>query len=191
MAKSSKMKPPVALPEVSYLRQLLHYEPHTGKLFWRWRSLCQFADVRNFHRWNKRYAGEEAFTATHKNGAKHGAIDWQPYVAHRVIWKLMTGQEPGVMVDHEDRNRSNNCWNNLRNVECFQNSINRSKHKNNTSGYPGVYFSKRQNRWKAQIALRNSRVHLGTFKKKSDAISARLVAEKKYHGEFSPRARVA
>jgi hypothetical protein len=185
------MKLPVPLPDAVYLRQCLRYEPETGRLFWRWRPLCQFADVRNFHRWNKRYSGEEAFTSVHKNGGKHGSIDWQPFVAHRVIWKLVTGKEPGIMVDHVDRDRSNNRWDNLRNVERFQNAINQGQHKNNRSGHPGVFFSKREKRWKAQIALKTKRVHLGTFKKKSDAVAARLAAEKKYHGEFSPRARAA
>lgn len=182
------MKQPTPLPDVKYLRACLDYNKRTGKLFWRFRPRLHFADTRNFNRWNRRYAFQEAFTATHKNGGKHGAIDWQPFVAHRVIWKWVTGIEPGIMVDHRDRVRTNNKWNNLRNVTRSQNMQNRKRHSNNRSGHPGVYFNRGERRWKAAIKAQGVVVFLGTYKAKRDAVRVRLAAEKKYHGQYSPRA---
>lgn len=42
----------------------------------------------------------------------HAGYSWR---LHRIIWYLMTGEDPGTAsIDHIDRNRSNNCWSNLR-----------------------------------------------------------------------------
>ena len=44
-----------------------------------------------------------------------GKFRGSTYFHHRVIWFLMTGEDPGEQtVDHKDRDRSNNRWENLR-----------------------------------------------------------------------------
>lgn len=50
-------------------------------------------------------------------------------------------------------------------------------HVNNTSGYTGVYFNKRDNKWYAQIIIDSKHISLGTFQRKEDAIQARKAAE--------------
>ena len=81
-------------PEV--VRRLLRYCPEAGKLFWRERTEDLFSDGRHSAahicaRWNKRYAGQEAFTAL-DNGYRKGAIFNNPHRAHRVIWAIQTGE---------------------------------------------------------------------------------------------------
>ncbi len=91
----------------------------------------------------------------------------------------------GKYYDHIDRNSLNNRKYNLRPSTISENNQNRSKMSNNTSGVTGVYWNKKANKWCAYIMYDNKRLHLGSFLEKDDAIKARLIAEKKYHGEFA------
>ena len=62
------------LPSQEVLRQLLRYEPETGKLFWRERTPDMFsADGRDpewkARNWNSKLAGREAFNPPVTAGA--------------------------------------------------------------------------------------------------------------------------
>lgn len=67
------------------LRQLLRYEPETGKLFWRLRSREYFSTENRFLSWNALYAGKEALTADTGAGYRHGAVLCHLFKAHRVV----------------------------------------------------------------------------------------------------------
>jgi len=51
---------------------------------------------------------------------------------------------------------------------------------NNTSGVTGVYWNKRDRKWQAMIKVNNKQIHLGYFEGKTEAITARKIAEIKY-----------
>lgn len=89
--------------------------------------------------------------------------------------------------DHKDRNTLNNRKCNLRKATVIENNRNKSISKNNTSGIIGVSFNKESGMWHAQIGINKSKIHLGLFADKTDAIVARLKAEQKYFGEFAPQ----
>ena len=92
----------------------------------------------------------------------------------------------GYVIDHADRNRSNNRKYNLRQATVSQNSMNRTSRKNN-SGIAGVRLDKRRNKWRAVIKLNQKSIRLGDYADKDDAIKARLLAEAKYFGDFAPQ----
>jgi len=96
---------------------------------------------------------------------------------------LITGKN----CDHKNRNPLDNRKINLRACTITENNRNRSKGKNNTSGVIGVNWNKNENKWVARIKTTEKRVLLGYFNNKDDAIIARLKAEQKYFGEFSPQ----
>jgi len=54
----------------------------------------------------------------------------------------------------------------------------------NTSGYNGVYWSKRSQKWIAQIGFKGKTYHLGSFSRIEDAVEARKKAENRIYGEF-------
>ena len=89
--------------------------------------------------------------------------------------------------DHHNRNKLDNRKENL--VQCTnqENTRNISVGKNNTSGFIGVNFNKRSNKWHARIVVNSKEHHLGFFANKEDAIRTRLCAEKEYFGEFAPQ----
>ena len=92
----------------------------------------------------------------------------------------------GCIIDHADRNKSNNRKHNLRQATASQNVMNSTLRKNN-SGITGVKLDKRYNKWCAFITLNKKYIWLGGYADKDDAIKARLLAEAKYFGDFAPQ----
>lgn len=56
----------------------------------------------------------------------------------------------------------------------------RKPNKNNTSGYKGVYWNKKEQKWIAKIGFKNKTITLGRFDDIKDAIEARKRGEEKY-----------
>ena len=91
-------------------------------------------------------------------------------------------------IDHEDRDTFNNRKSNLRKCSQANNTRNSSKRSTNTSGFIGVGFDKRRNKWIAEINYNNQHIFCGYYSNKEDAVIARLNAELKYFGpEFAPQ----
>jgi len=162
------------LPSKEVLDQVLKYDPDTGKLFWRVRPVTMFTQGKSADRprsamhacnqWNSRWAGKLASTLK-PDGYCYIHFNYRTELAHRIAYKIMTGVDP-VEIDHIDRNRSNNKWSNLREGSRSSNLRNLALRPSNTSGYHGVSFSKRQQKWIASIWL-------GSFDSKEEAIETR------------------
>lgn len=164
------------LPTQAKLQELLDYDPHTGELTWKTRDESLFKSKGFADHWNKRYAGKPAFTAIDAKGYNVGAIHDVYLRAHRLIYKLMTDQDPD-QVDHIDGNRTNNAWANLRDVSGAQNQKNMKRDSRNASGISGVFWDEVRQKWVAYISSNGKRHHLGRFTEKDDAIAARKKAE--------------
>lgn len=172
-----------SLPSQQYIIECLSYDPDTGMLFWRERPVCHFVGRRRSAAHiaaniNSTRAGQPAFTAM-ANGYYTGAIDGRNYRAHRVIWKLVTGEEPDN-IDHIDGDRANNRWINLRSVDRHENCKNACLRSDNTSGVIGVHWSTSRKKWVAQIKAHDKLVNLGRFDSRDDAVRARKAAEITY-----------
>lgn len=48
-------------------------------------------------------------------------IGSKTYLAHRIIWKMKTGEDPVEIIDHHDCDSVNNRWVNLRQAEQKEN----------------------------------------------------------------------
>lgn len=163
------------LPTQEYLKECLTYDSETGKLFWKIRPLNHFKNERACNTWNTRFANQEAFKFLRIDGYLSGRIAGEKWLAHRIIFRMIDGEDV-KNVDHENGDRSDNRFSNLRSVTKSENSRNAGKKSNNKSGVTGVYWCKRNNRWAASIH-HNGTKHLGYFKNLSDAAMARKAAE--------------
>ena len=129
-----------------------------------------------------------------KAGDKVGFVNDKGYVAvnidkecialHRIIWMIQYGQMP-TLIDHIDGNRQNNRIENLRLADRCGNAQNKRMHRNNTSGVKGVYWHKKANKWKAQIACKNKHYNLGLYDALSEADEVVSLAREMLHGTFA------
>ena len=129
-----------------------------------------------------------------KNGNKTGSIsstgykvtfiNKKSYKNHRLIFLFHKGYLPKIL-DHIDGNPLNNHIENLREATHQQNCQNRSKQKNNNSGYKNIAWIKSEKRWKVKINSNNKSYYLGMYKDLELAILVAEMAREKYHKEFA------
>jgi len=144
--------------------ELLAYDPATGELYWK-------VD----RAWNAR-EGEIAGSVSKNLGYVFIYIDRENYLAHRVIWLMVTGDWP-EQIDHVNHVRADNSWINLRETTQEENTKNQKRRLTNISGCTGVYFDKSRGKWSARISDNKSQIFLGRFNTLEDAIAARKSAE--------------
>ena len=131
------------------------YNPTTGELSWKYKG-------------HGRKIG--AIGTTNRRGYVNVMIHGRNYGVHRLAFYISTGREP-AMIDHIDRNPSNNKLSNLRECTSSENNRNRGKKSNCSSPYKGV--CKSRGKWLASYRnLAKNRIFLGRFELEADAAKA-------------------
>jgi hypothetical protein len=178
--KIMKSKP---LPSLKHLQECFGYNPETGVLFWKFRPLHHFIDEHSWKVWNARYANN-IVSCISSNGYGRVSVDSNRYLVHRIIWKLVTGNDPIKLIDHIDGNRLNNRVSNLREANDSENQWNSLAQKNNKLGIKGVRLDKNGKNYCARITHYGKEYGLGTYDTIEEASLAYQKASLKYHGEF-------
>lgn len=161
-------------PGVSYedLHRLLVYDPDTGVLLWR---------VRRSQRVR---AGDEAGGLSPNRGGKlyrRVKVGGKHVFAHRIVWKMMTGEWPEGEIDHIDGDGTNNRWSNLRLADRELNCAHLVGIKsNNTSGHTGVHYHRGSGRWLAYMKRRGGHVLYSYHETREGAAQARREAERRF-----------
>ncbi|MGO6755895.1 HNH endonuclease [Rhizobium ruizarguesonis] len=83
------------------------------------------------------------------------------YLAHRIVWFMMTGAWPENEIDHEDTDYLNNRWSNLREATNQQNAANRNVFMRSKTGVKGVHNVGK--RFKVTITFHGEQLHLGYY----------------------------
>jgi hypothetical protein len=157
-----------------YLKSIVDYDQETGVFTWRVkRSNIPAGTV--IGRGCKAWYGQ-------------AGIDGKLYLLHRLAWLYIHGRWPADDIDHINGDRHDNRIANLREATRAQNLLNKGPRASNTSGYKGVTWSKRRQKWMAQIGHGGRNFGLGYYQTAEEAHAAYVAAAAKLHGEF---ARVA
>ena len=139
------------LPNAELLKSLLGYKEEDGTLFWRPRPREMFSTDINYLRWNSEYPGTVAGRVT-RAGYRSIKVMGEAFQAHRIVWKMVTGEEPGE-IDHINRDKLDNRFANLRNVSRSVNMRNKGLDANNTSGHKHIHWMPRLQRWTVQLTV--------------------------------------
>jgi hypothetical protein len=156
------------------LKELFDYNPETG-IF-----------TRKVSRGNTSAGSVAGTEKEYRQSCRYYLIHIGPkhYLAHQLAFMWMTGETP-PMVDHINHNGLDNRWSNLRPCSVKENALNKIRYSNNTSGYKGVHFCKKHQKWSAYISKDKKRSHLGYFESAKEAAKAYDTAAKRLFGEYA------
>lgn len=146
------------------LKSVLNYNPVTG----------EFVRLKN---------GEVA-GGVHSTGYRHIKVDGKVYKAHRLAFLFMTGEIP-VQVDHINRVKDDNRWNNLRPATQQENNYNCSNRQGTVSGLRNINWHAGTQSWMVRVRDKKISRYLGLFKDLELAEFVASEARAKYHGEFA------
>lgn len=100
---------------------------------------------------------------------------------HRIIMNAQKGQ----IIDHINHDTLDNRKCNLRICKHQENIFNQKIHKNNKSGYKGVSFDKKTNKWRAYIKYNYKQINLGRYINPIKASNVYKKAAKIIFGEYA------
>ncbi len=161
---------------VERLREVLDYDATTGVFTWRVRLSSNAT------------SGSVAGTI-YANGRRYITIERKRHFASRLAWLYVHGEWPDGQVDHRNRERDDNSFDNLRLATSQQNMANRGVSKRNRLGVKGVGIStlrvRSPQRYRARIRVNDKLIHLGYFSTPTEASAAYGAAAREHFGEFA------
>src|SRR4029077_3293585 len=142
------------LPDQTTLLKLFSYNPQTGDL------------IRHSFRGKGKPAG------TKRPRSINVFVARQQYKAHRIIWKMMTGEDPSDLLDHRNCDPHDNRWVNLRDANNSLNIANSRLRPDNLAGFKGVHMRRDKRTFRAVIECNGKRFNLGDYRTPEEAHAA-------------------
>jgi hypothetical protein len=138
------------------------------------RALFDYDGVNGGLVWKK--DGKPAGSVEHHGYIRIG-VRGKTYRAHHLVWLWHHGVFPDTIVDHINQIKNDNRIENLRLSDPTLNNLNRTTGSNNTSGYKGVSYLKKRNKYEASITVKGKMHRLGQFNTFEEAKYARMAYE--------------
>lgn len=101
------------------------------------------------------------------------------------IHRAIMNAPKGIVVDHINGDTLDNRKRNLRLCSSQENEHNSKVNKDNRSGYKGVTYMKKTNKYVARLTINNKVHYLGYFNTAEEAYEAFKKASLELHGEYS------
>ncbi len=161
------------VPSLTHERLLdvLFYDTLLGKFYWR---------ISKSNRVSGSIAG-----GLGSGGYVAIRIDGAQYLAHRLAWFYIHAEWPD-RIDHINGSRSDNRLANLREASPQENACNaRKASAPMSSGYKGVCWDRKNNKWIVHIKRNGKNLHLGRFSDERVAAEAYDRAAAQFHGAFA------
>lgn len=155
----------------SFLRSIVHYNPDTGIFT---------AKVKN-----TKWTVGQILGYLRPDGYYAFMINHRKFLVHRLAWFYTYGTWPRGLLDHINRDKTDNRLCNLRPSDNSKNGHNRHINANNTSGVLGVCWDKEYSQWMAKIQVMRKTINLGRFYSLAEATAKRKEAEIKYFGHYA------
>lgn len=155
------------------LREIVRYEPDTGLAYW-------------LKAHQQHPAGRLASKLRWTRGKKDYVrlkIGGHNYSMGRIAFLYMTGEWPTKIVDHEDRDKHNNKWSNLREATVSQNAANSPPKTALPKGVSWVGGNKKV--YQAKIFVAGKCEVIGEFMCPEDAGDAYEKRAQEIYGEFA------
>lgn len=140
-------------------------------------------DMKNFIETHKMHKHKDGY-ACYKFRDENGKIKNMRF--HRYVLNIHLEKENKIIVDHINRDKSDNRKINLRKADFKTNNINTGMFITNTSGHKGVSWDKRSCKWESYIHKNNKKISLGLYIDIEKAVKAREIAEIIYFGKKNP-----
>lgn len=157
-----------SLPSQEYLLDCFeHIGPH---LIWLERPAEHFHTYATFERFNRDFAGTIAGSLDKRTGYIAIYVNNITYLAHRLVYKIHTGVDPDI-IDHKNRIRHDNRFENLRNGTHTDNMNNKRMYKTNKSGHSNI--SEAPTGWIVRDRINGKRIYVGIYPSLKEAIRAK------------------
>lgn len=152
------------------LKELLHYDPETGIFTW--------AKTRRNVKIGARAGSERG-----SSGYRVISVFDHAYYEHRLAWLWMIGDWPAGQVDHKNMIRTDNRWENLRDVTQSVNQQNKQRATVRSSiGLLGASPPRNgRKRFKSTIQVNKKSIHLGYHDTPEQAHAAYVAAKRILH----------
>lgn len=154
------------------LRDCVTYDPDTGLFYGEYTTKSGKVMPRKF-------------TYVNRDGYLDVGMFKRRFLLHRLAWFLFYGSWPNGILDHINRVKTDNRIANLRLATFSQNVANQDLSSRNKTGFRGVSFNKKANKFQASIGINNKVKYLGVFDTAIDAALAYDDACKKTFGAFA------
>ena len=129
----------------SKVHELLSYDPDTGHLTWK------------TGKHSKRVVKGRRAGYERKSGYRGITLLGKTYSEHHIIWFMQTGLWASEIV-HINHNKSDNSWNNLREVSHAENNLNLKQRSDNNTGLQGIYYDHKTDRYISHITIKGKKV---------------------------------
>ena len=148
------------------LKCLLDYDQNSGVFTWRIRpgTKVSAGDIAGSH---------------FRNGYINIGVYGKTYLLHRLAFFYMMGRWPYI-VDHINRDTTDNRWCNLREADESINGHNGGSYSTSDTGIRGVCYRKRTGRFRATLTIRGKRVLDREFPTKEGASIAYAEARERF-----------
>lgn len=161
-----------------FLKTVLLYDPMLGTWTWLYRPYAS-------PQWNGHFAGKAAGGLDPDTGYLRIRIGNKLFYGHRLAFLYMTGGWPTNEGDHENLDRSDCRWQNLRDATHAQNNTNKPNRTDNTSGYKGVSLDKKSGKWVSEFRINGQRFRRWGFLTAEQAHEAYSKDAMEHGGEFA------